>query len=67
MAIMKQQEVTVAVNRMYEEQRNKNEGLLRTYSVGLLPGLEKLHDFAVIVIENFPKSIIVFEKFSANF
>ena len=33
---MKQQMVTVAVNRMSKQQRNKKERLLRPYSVNLL-------------------------------
>ena len=36
MAIMKQQGVTVAINRMSEQQRDKKERLLRPYSVNLL-------------------------------
>ena len=36
MAIMKQQVVKVDVNRMSEQQRDKEEGLLKPYSVNLL-------------------------------
>ena len=35
MAVVKQQVVTVAVNRMSKQQRNKKEGFLRPYSVNL--------------------------------